>query len=148
MPLYSLTSATASDRLFTTDASEVERALQSGSYVVAGDSPIIAYVYNNATARNIAGTVPLYRLYNAGGTDHYLTASWAEVESAAGKGYAYEGVVGFAHGTAACGAVPFYRIFQPEVLVHLFTTNATQRDASVSRRGYVDEGITGYVFAP
>ncbi|KAI0730605.1 hypothetical protein C8Q76DRAFT_715498 [Earliella scabrosa] len=146
MPLYSVTGHNGNtDRLLTTDASELERALQSGSY---GGSAVIAYVYSNATARNIPGTVPLYRLYSAAGTDHYLTASWPEVESAASKGYAYEGVVGFAHGTAACGAVPLYRTFQPDAQVHLFTTSVGQRDNAVNTRGYFDEGITAYAFAP
>ena len=146
MPLYSVTGQNGnSDRLLTTDASEVERALQSGSY---SSSSVIAYVYNNATARNIPSTVPLYRLYSAEGTDHYLTASWPEVQSAASKGYAYEGVVGFAHGTADCGAVPLYRAFQPTAQVHLYTTSVSRRDDAVKSRGYSDEGITAYVFTP
>ncbi|TFK80682.1 hypothetical protein K466DRAFT_569498 [Polyporus arcularius HHB13444] len=150
IPLYRVVSDSISDRIFTTDASEVEHALESGVYV---RQAVLAYVYSNTTGPNVPGAVPFFRLGSAANTDHYITTSWDEVDSAvASNGYEYQGIVGyvFADTSAATGCpgtVAFHRSFNPQLEDHFFTTNVSEA-AILAGEGYLDQGIAAYVFPP
>ena len=148
VPLYRAVSDSLSDRIFTTDASEVEAALASGVYV---RSAIIATVYSNTTGPNIPDAIPLYRVYSAAKTDHFITTSWDEVETAVGaNGYTYQGVTAYVYPKAECGAVPFYRQYNPSIEDHFYSTGkpASSNSSTTGVNGWFYEGITGYVFPP
>ncbi|KAI0695054.1 hypothetical protein C8T65DRAFT_698827 [Cerioporus squamosus] len=148
IPLYQAVSDSISDRIFTTDASEVEHALESGVYV---RQAVLAYIYSNTTGPNVPNAVPFYRLGSAAKTDHYVTTSWTEVESAvATNGYEYQGIVGYVYAdtsaeTGCPGTVAFYRTFNPQLEDHFYTTSATVA-MNLSSNGYLDQGIAAYIF--
>ncbi|RDX51294.1 hypothetical protein OH76DRAFT_1417352 [Lentinus brumalis] len=148
VPLYRAVSDSLSDRIFTTDASEVEAALASKTYV---RSAILAAVYSNTTGSSVPGAVPLYRLYSAAKTDHFITTSWDEVETAVGgNGYEYQGITAYVYPEAECGAVPFYRQYNPSIEDHFYSTTKPEsaKSSTTGVDGWFYEGITGYVFPP
>ena len=148
IPLYRVVSDSISDRIFTTDATEVEHALETGVYV---RQSVLAYIYSNTTGPNIPDAIPLYRVYSAAKTDHFITTSWDEVETAVGaNGYTYQGVTAYVYPKAECGAVPFYRQYSPSIEDHFYSTKkpASSNSSTTGVNGWFYEGITGYVFPP
>ena len=149
IPLYQAVSDSISDRIFTTDASEVEHALESGVYV---RQAVLAYVYSNTTGPNVPNAVPFYRLGSSAKSDHYVTTSWDEVESAvATNGYEYEGIIGYVYAdtsaeTGCKGTVAFWRTVNTKLEDHFYTTDVTERDKVLAHNGYLDEGVAGYVY--
>lgn len=79
------------------------------------------------------------------GGDHFYTTSAIERNGAAPMGYNYETIAGYVFDSPAQGAIPLYRLFNPKVTKHLYTTSVTEREDSVTRNSYQDEGIAGYV---
>ncbi|KAI0695055.1 hypothetical protein C8T65DRAFT_666024 [Cerioporus squamosus] len=148
VPLYRVVSDSISDRIFTTDATEVEHALESGVYV---RQAVLGYIYSNTTGPNVPRAVPFHRLGSAARTDHFVTTSWDEVESAvATNGYEYQGVIGYVYAdtsaeTGCPGTVAFHRTFNPQLEDHYYTTDAAEIK-TVAADGYLDEGIAAYVF--
>ncbi|RPD61989.1 hypothetical protein L226DRAFT_571372 [Lentinus tigrinus ALCF2SS1-7] len=148
IPLYVAVSGSITDRLYTTDASEAERALESGVY---SHQSVLVYIYSNTTGPDVPDAVPFYRLWSSTKTDHYVTASWDEVESAVTtNGYEYQGVVGYTYAdtsaeTGCPGTVALHRAFNPDIEAHYYTTNATAAENALSQ-GYFDQGIAAYVF--
>ena len=96
--------------------------------------------------------LPLYRIYDASGTDHYITTSETEVQAAVDSdGYEYQGITGYVYNQAqtdCAGTVPLYRLYKPSLPVHYYTTNTTDEANAINADGYDDEGIAAYVFAP
>ncbi|KAI0738624.1 hypothetical protein C8Q80DRAFT_1124751 [Daedaleopsis nitida] len=147
VPLYRAASDSLTDRIWTTDATEIEAALASGKYV---REAVIAAVYSNTTGPNVPNAVPLYRLYSAGKMDHFITTSWDEVESAVNtNGYSYQGITAYAYPgpEAGCGTVPLYRQYNPQIEDHFYSTTKPS-DNVTAENGYFYEGITAYVFPP
>jgi hypothetical protein len=97
------------------------------------------YFYISAT--EVAGTTGLYRCVIPSTGDHFVsTSSVCEEPSYV----VTEGLMGYIAWGATCGAVPLYRLRSGEG-DHFHTTSAAERDACVSG-GWVDEGISGYVW--
>jgi hypothetical protein len=44
------------------------------------------------------------------------------------------------------GSKPLYRLWNNAIQDHFYTISAAERAATLSAGGWVDEGITGYVF--
>ena len=149
VPLYHVIGNNYTDRIFTTDPTVVENALDSGAYF---SSNVLAYVYSNTTGWNVPNAVPLYGLDNVPETDHYLTTSWSEVESAVSSdGVEYQGVIAYVYNElpADCaGAVPFYRTYNPQLTVHFYTPSYADEMRVVNDDGYQNEGIAAYLFPP
>jgi hypothetical protein len=81
------------------------------------------------------GYYPLYRCYNAGIGDHFIsTQSNCE-------GWSQEGAYGYAAPTQEPGLYPLYRFFRGTTSDHLETINFSEG----ANGGYVYEGILGYV---
>ena len=115
-------------------------------------SAVLGYVFSNDTGPHVPNAIPFVRLYSAPKTDHYLTTSWDEVETAVGTGgYAYEGIVGYVFASTSAesgcpGTVPFNRAYNPANPEHFFSTNSVAQ--IVKNQGYIDEGIAAYLFPP
>ena len=90
-------------------------------------------------------SVPLYRLYSAGGTDHFYTTNAQEKDNAAANlGYTYEGIAGYIYPNTDCGGLPLYRSYNAQGVDHFYTMSATEWDNAVSG-GWAEEGIAGYM---
>lgn len=95
------------------------------------------YVYTSAAANLVA----LNRCVLAGNM-HFLTTT-SNCEGAVGS--TNEGPIGYVAQAATCGAVPLYRLASTSTADHLYTTSASERQTALGS-GYLDEGITGYVW--
>ena len=83
-----------------------------------------------------SGYYPLYRCYNAGLGDHFISTQ------AACEGFSQEGIYGYAAPAAGSGLYPLYRFFKGGATTdHLETINY----AEGANNGYTYEGILGYV---
>ena len=126
------------DHIWTTDATEAEDALETGRYTV---DHVQAYIYSNTTGPSVPNAIPLYRIYNAPGTDHYITTSWTEVEDAVRQdGYEYQGITGYVYGQAqadCAGTIPLYRTFNPAKTDHYYTTVQKNEQGEVANGGYI-----------
>jgi hypothetical protein len=82
------------------------------------------------------GYYPLYRCYNVGVGDHFISTQ------SNCDGFAQEGIYGYAAPTAQPGLYPLYRFFRGGTTAdHLETINY----AEGANNGYTYEGILGYV---
>ncbi len=86
------------------------------------------------------GTAPLFRCYSAAQNRHLLTPD------AGCEGFAREGIIGYIGTSAACGAVPLYRLYQPTSRDNFYTTSAAERDNAVAMYGYQARELAGYVW--
>jgi hypothetical protein len=92
-------------------------------------------------------TIPLYRLYNPGGTDHFYTTSAAERDNAVAQlGYQSEGTAGYVYPAGVCGALPLYRSYNLQGIDHFYTMSASESDSAVAI-GWTKEGIAAYILA-
>ncbi|TFK39659.1 hypothetical protein BDQ12DRAFT_722493 [Crucibulum laeve] len=92
-------------------------------------------------------SVPFFRLYNAGGTDHFYTTNTAERDSFISLyGYVSETAPGNIFRTQQPSTVPLYRLYNAGVQDHFYTTSTTERDTFINSNGYTSEGIAGYVY--
>jgi hypothetical protein len=87
--------------------------------------------------------LPLYRAVSASGT-HLFTHDFQELKNAVGQGFKREGIAAWISKDASNGAVPLYRLFNPQTGDHLYTTKTDERDAA-AKQGYTAEGEVGYV---
>ncbi len=96
-PLYRLYSSNSEggDHFYTTSSQERDLAIAAHGYRSEG----IACWARPSQAQ---GTCPLYRTYHNGVQDHFYTLSWKEVLSAAGMGYAHEGVAAYMGVSGSC----------------------------------------------
>ncbi|OSD01229.1 hypothetical protein PYCCODRAFT_1459876 [Trametes coccinea BRFM310] len=150
VPLLRAASDSLTDRIFTTDAQEIEAALASGQYT---REAIIASVYDASTGPSVPNAVPLYKLNSDALTDHFITTSWAEVQSSVNAGYDYQGITAYVYPEAqsgCAGTVPLYRKYNPDIQDHQFDTAKPEPTSSggADKSGYFYEGIAAYVFAP
>jgi hypothetical protein len=88
----------------------------------------------------VPGTAPLYRCYSGAQGRHLLTPD------AGCEGFAREGIIGFVGTSAACGAVPLYRLYNPTSRDNFYTTSAAERDNAVAMYGYQARELAGYVW--
>lgn len=93
----------------------------------------------NAPTRSGA---PVYRLYNPNSGDHHYTMSKEETDNLVSIGWKYEGVCWNSVAAGAPGAVPLYRLYNPNADCgsHHYTTSIEERDHLVSV-GWILEGI-------
>lgn len=95
--------------------------------------------------RPAGGTVPLYRYRHATSGDHFFTTSLDEGNQAIARfGYISEGVCCHIAATHLPGTTPLYRIRKGAQ--HQYLNSRGQRDWALTREGFVDEGIVGYVW--
>ena len=127
------------DHFYTTDWNEV-MAAQAAGYLDYG--PV-----GRCFSSQIAGTIPLYRLYSNVAVDHFYTTSEAEAESAAASGYAHEGIACFVFPENAPGTCPFYRYYDPGSGGHAdhFYTESGREGALATQYGYRYEGIAAFL---
>ena len=98
---------------------------------------------------NVAGTVPVYRLFDGG--DHLYTISGAEKSSAILSGYSFEGIVGLVYSQPGPDRIEVFRFYRPPGIgvsgpipgEHFYTAD-TNEIPTLPALGYVSEGVAFY----
>ena len=132
------------DHVYSTNASEIVYLCHFYGFSIEGPKgTTTGYAYTSPLPGG--ETVPLYRLYSIGLTDHFLTTS-EEAKSSAIKrwGYHLEGVLGYVYRTGGTGRVPLYQLHNKPIHDHYYTTSEREREEA-SRNGWTEEGIIGYL---
>ncbi len=150
-PVVPLYSNHLNDHIFSTDAVEIKAMLADWRYI---RTYIIASVYSNTTGLEIPNAIPLYKLHSYEMTDHLLTTSFDEVQSAVNKhGYIYQGITAYVYPEPQVGCVetvPLYTMYNTSSVGHIYSLSKLNANSSTGRDpdGYLYQGIMGYVFAP
>ncbi|KAG6820928.1 hypothetical protein H0H93_009702 [Arthromyces matolae] len=132
------------DHVYSTNASQITYYIHFYGYSIEGPKgTTTGYVYTSPSPTG--DTVPLYRLYSIGLTDHFLTTSEKEKDYAIKRrGYHLEGVLGYVYPTAGEGRVPFYQLHNRPIHDHYYTSSEHERE-DAARNGWTEEGIVGYL---
>jgi hypothetical protein len=129
------------EHLYTTDTNEYA-VLATRGWNQEGT----AYtMFQDAGLRGTAYGVPIYRLYHAGIQQHHWTTDWYETTVLAAGDWDYEGIPGYVLPTQETGTIPLYRLSLASPPLHLWTTDANEKLVLSTQRGWVYEGILGYV---
>lgn len=112
-PLYRYYNSATTDHFYTRDWSE----LGSGK-----NGYIYEFPEGQIAGTQLAGTVPLYRLYYPN-RDHYYTVNAVDKSNAQAAGWTYEGVAGYVlpPNSTQTGARPVYRYWNASVYDHFYT---------------------------
>ncbi|KAJ7609512.1 hypothetical protein FB45DRAFT_944613 [Roridomyces roridus] len=78
------------DHFFTTNATEADSAATHNGYVHEDDKAPM-WIYPD----QLCGSVPLFRMYNNGASDHFYTIDAAERDDAAAHGWSFEWIAGY-----------------------------------------------------
>jgi hypothetical protein len=138
---YRLYSPVTGEHLYTTDSNEYSVlgtmgwTLEGKAYKMFKDSGWFGSSY----------TRPVYRLYNSRILQHHWTMDANEASTLASFDWDYEGIAGYMLSTQESGTVPLYRLMFAQPLLHLWTTDANEKTVLSTQRGWVYEGILGYV---
>jgi Repeat of unknown function (DUF5648) len=143
VPLYVMFLANngRQDHFYTTSWTEVQ-SLQYSGYI-GGYTPV-----GRCFQSQVAGTVPLYRLYSNALVDHFYTIDDNEANQAAQYGYVREGVACYVFHDNVAGACPFYRYLSDQggqMTDHYYTESASDGSFWVQNEGYHYEGIAAYL---
>ncbi|KAH7105007.1 hypothetical protein BKA62DRAFT_669316 [Auriculariales sp. MPI-PUGE-AT-0066] len=117
------------------------------SVLVAGSSGASASPTEKRQAGCTGTPVPLYRAWSndLGNFDHFYTRSLGEIINAE-PGYTQEpDCCRLFADNQTSSTVPFYRLWSGDAADHFYTTSEAQRTYALSI-GYVDEGVTGWVY--
>jgi hypothetical protein len=140
---YRLFNRTSFDHLYTTDVNEYNTLPACCGWDAEGA------IYDILAGPGSVGgvsAVPNYRLYNPASHQHHWTNDLNEYNVLPGAGWVQEGTDGYILPTIAPGAIPLYRLYiNAKGGLHLWTTDANERNALVTSFGWIDEGIAGYV---
>ena len=91
---------------------------------------------------------PRFRLYSDVTKEHHYTTDLNEYTVLRTRGWLQEGVAHWvwedALQVSAVTPVPLYRLYNPQIRQHLWTTDANE-NAVLPARGWMQEGVDGYV---
>jgi len=128
-PIYRLYDSSTEHRLVTCNPNEI-RALAEAGWNIEGH---MGFLYTSQQP----GSIPVYRFYNPGSSDHYYST-----DSATPSGYQFEEILGYAPSTPTDLTRPLYQYFKPG-FAHLYTEDYnTQTYGSI---GYNYEKIAFFM---
>jgi hypothetical protein len=122
--MYRLYNPKANFHFFTTSQAEFQFASANGYRDETTSRTGFA-----VTTTQLAGSLPLHRLYNPNKGSHYYTTSDGERDTLVSLGWRYERDEGFVFTSQVSGTVEVYRLWNRDSGVHLFTESPTVRDA-------------------
>jgi ubiquitin len=142
VPVFRYYNGATKDHFYTHNAGEIGTTQQgaTGNHGYSCEG-ILGHLYPNPTG----ASVPVYRYWHAGKSDHFYTTNPAEIgttqQGAVGNhGYASEGILGY----APLPVVPVFRYFNGATHDHFYTTNAgeigTTQQGAAGNHGYTSEG--------
>ncbi|RDB27550.1 hypothetical protein Hypma_003876 [Hypsizygus marmoreus] len=144
--VYSAMQPDLVDHVYTINKTELNFLISYYGFKLEGKDPdgtTTGFIHTSPQP----STVPLFRLYAIGRTDHLLTTSTEERDLAVKRlGYHLEGVLGYAYTEEGEGLVPFYRLHNSGAHDHYYTSSKEESE-DAARNGWVNEGIVGYLFA-
>ncbi|EIM85384.1 uncharacterized protein STEHIDRAFT_59836, partial [Stereum hirsutum FP-91666 SS1] len=139
-PFYRAYSASAIDHYYTTSSEQLNNAVTNHGYVFQGVTGNVL-----ASQSNITDSEPLYRLYSSTATDHFYTASAAQLDTAVNThGFTFEAVQAWIYPSQVCGSIPLLRNYNAQGTDHFYTTNETEYESAVAG-GDKGEGVVGHV---
>ena len=152
VPLYRYWNPKSTDHFYTANILEIGTSVPGkvGNHGYTAEG-IQAIIRADATA----GTVPLYRYWNAAKADHFYTTNRDEIGTTTpgqvGKhDFKSEGTTGYCFPTQQEATVPLYRYFRGDTVDHFYTTEVeeigTIIPGQVGKHGYKYEGIACYVY--
>lgn len=124
------------DHFYTTDRNELLRLRDQYALEFEGFE---GHLSDNADAN----TAPFHRLLGPEG--HLYTADINEVRNLTNSGWRVEGVIGHIATTQVNNTTPLYRLKHPGIPDYFYTTNHGEYKQA-SSNGWVDQGISGYVW--
>jgi pimeloyl-ACP methyl ester carboxylesterase len=140
VPQYRLHHDGTKEHLYTADQNEYNVLGTRGWTQEGGAHNLLTSGLFNGVA-----TIPLFRLYHPGISQHHWTTDANEASTLADTGaWTYEGVVAYVAPTQAPGTTPLYRMALASPPLHLWTTDLNEYN-TLATRGWVKEGIIGYV---
>jgi subtilisin family serine protease len=104
----------------------------------------IVYSLIGAAPSSPAGTVPLYRYFSLGATDHFYTTDWNELGSGR-LGYEFDWVQCRIFSQQQSGRTALYRYYNATTGDHFYTTNYSELGGGA--QGYNFEWVQGYVYS-
>ncbi|PCH43451.1 hypothetical protein WOLCODRAFT_75032 [Wolfiporia cocos MD-104 SS10] len=143
VPFLRAYSPSATDHFYTTNATEMDIAVNSLGYSAEGNA---GYIYNNTIGPFVVFTVALYRMYSPSRTDHYYTTSYTDREAAInGGGYNDEGIAGYVYNHSTCYNMALYEAYSSAYPDHFYTQNISEMGYAVHNLGYDGLQIGAYV---
>jgi len=151
---FRLYSPTTAEHLYTSDQFEYRYLSNQVDPACCGWAPegaVYQVMAGRAEIENVNGdgivdAVPLYRLYNPFSFQHHWTMDLNEYNTLGSLGWSQEGIAQWVFAAEGAGTVPLYRLFlNSQGGLHLWTTDANERDTLVSSAGWTYEGIAAYV---
>jgi hypothetical protein len=140
LQLWSAFNTDLVDHVYSTNSTEID--FFKGFYGFSDEGTVTGHIF----AEQQPDTVPLFRLYGIGNTDHLYTTDIEERDHAIKRlGYTLVETVGYVYPSDGIGRVPLYRLHNKGVHDHYYTTSAPQRD-DAAKNGWTDEGIACYMF--
>ncbi|KAJ7715287.1 hypothetical protein B0H14DRAFT_3171268 [Mycena olivaceomarginata] len=133
VPFYSLFNSPTIDYYYTADAALVDAVFPG--YALQGLAGLVFVTQEEST-------VPFYRLHQllANSNNNFFTTT-----QPSGFSLTPTDPLTFIYPTEICGAVPFYRVFNPGAQANFYTTSESRRLDFIANQGYEDLGIAGYI---
>lgn len=116
-------------------------------YILEEGGEAAYHIYAQSSGQQ-PGTVQFVRLFSTAG-GHFYTADPQEVSDAQNQGFRVEANFGWVYPTTLpqpAGTTPLFRLYQPTVARHFYTTNVIEQEQA-RENGFNDEGTACYVFA-
>jgi len=132
------------DHVYSTNETEVKYLIDFYGFSIEGKKgTATGYIHTEQQP----DTIPIFRLYAIGLTDHFYTTSMEERDHAIKRlGYHLEGTLGYVHNSGGPGLVPFYRLHNAPAGDHYYTSSEQEQE-DASRNGWAKEGVVGYLYA-
>jgi len=142
--VWSAMSTDLVDHVYSTNESEVKYLCQYYGFSIEGKKgTTTGYIHTSKQPH----TIPLFRLYAIGLTDHFLTNSTEERDYVIKRlGYHLEGILGYVYTSSGPGLVPLYRLHNAPAHDHYYTTSDYEME-DAARNGWAKEGVVGYLNA-
>ena len=140
---YRLYSSGTFEHLYTTDLNEYNVLPVCCAWIPEG---AIYKIFSGPGSYGGVTAVAYFRLYNPFSHQHHWTTDPNEYAVLASFGWVQEGTDGYILPTGAAGTLPLYRLYLNAAGgLHLWTTDANERNVLTASQGWINEGIAGYV---
>ncbi|KAJ7272393.1 hypothetical protein C8J57DRAFT_1225925 [Mycena rebaudengoi] len=139
VPFYRSYKSANVDHFYTTNTTNLNTDIVQSSYVLESVAALVFGTEEESTVR-------FYRLFSSAFTDHFYTTSTTERDDAVKIGYILQSEKIYIYPTQICGSIPLFRLFSATGKDNFYTTSESERLDFITKDGYTDRGIAGYVY--